>query len=189
MNELQKLESRIRRDFPSAEMSMDKPARATGIWWLDIAKAGSVLHVAWSKKNGFGISSPDPSAFGAGHDEVMSDLKSALERVGQLLRTGERTSPRIMSRLKQIREESNLSQTDLARKLKINQAAVSKLENREDMRISTLSAVVAALGGKLEIKARFSGKTVQLFSDSEVKSKRASSNRKRRKQIGNIRNI
>jgi hypothetical protein len=39
--------------------------------------------------------------------------------------------------------------------LGINQAAVSKMERRTDMYISTLRQFVIAMGGELEITARF----------------------------------
>jgi hypothetical protein len=39
--------------------------------------------------------------------------------------------------------------------LDIQQAAVSRIESRGDMLISTLESVVAAMGGELRIAARF----------------------------------
>jgi ribosome-binding protein aMBF1 (putative translation factor) len=57
--------------------------------------------------------------------------------------------------LQDLRMARSHSQNDLAGKLKVKQAAVSKLERRKDMNISTLRSMIEALGGKLEILARF----------------------------------
>jgi len=57
--------------------------------------------------------------------------------------------------LQELRQARSLSQEELGRALNINQASVSKLERRTDMYISTLRRVVEAMGGELEITARF----------------------------------
>lgn len=51
-------------------------------------------------------------------------------------------------------EEMTLQELRRARD-RSQQAAVSRLENRDDMRISTLREYVQALGGELELYARF----------------------------------
>ena len=57
-----------------------------------------------------------------------------------------------LAELSQARE---LSQKELARELKVGQPAVGKLEKRADMYVSNLRRYVQALGGLLEINARF----------------------------------
>ncbi len=57
--------------------------------------------------------------------------------------------------LAELRHARQLSQQDLADKLKVKQAAISKLERRADMYISSLRDVIQAMGGELEIKAKF----------------------------------
>ena len=64
--------------------------------------------------------------------------------------------------LRQLREARERSQEDMAAKLHINQAAVSKLERRTDMYLSTLRGYIEAMGGKLEIIARFPNKAVRI---------------------------
>lgn len=61
--------------------------------------------------------------------------------------------------LRQLREARAQSQKQLAEELGVNQAAVSKLERRADMYLSTLRAYVRAVGGELEIVARFPDRT------------------------------
>jgi ribosome-binding protein aMBF1 (putative translation factor) len=64
--------------------------------------------------------------------------------------------------LRQLREARAKSQEDLARKLHIKQAAVSKLERRTDMYLSTLRGYIEAMGGELEIIARFPQQAVRI---------------------------
>lgn len=57
--------------------------------------------------------------------------------------------------LAELREARDLTQVQLAKRLGIDQGAVSKIERRSDMYLSTLRNVVTAMGGKLELTARF----------------------------------
>lgn len=57
--------------------------------------------------------------------------------------------------LQELRQARALSQDEIAKALGIKQAAVSKLERRTDMYLSTLRKFVEALGGRLEIVAHF----------------------------------
>ncbi|MBA0219491.1 helix-turn-helix transcriptional regulator [Pectobacterium brasiliense] len=54
--------------------------------------------------------------------------------------------------LSQLRDELEISQTELARAIGISQPTLAKMENPEnDPRLSTLKRYVAALGGELSI--------------------------------------
>lgn len=57
--------------------------------------------------------------------------------------------------LRKLREARERSQAEIAQKLGVNQAAVSKMERRADMYISTLRKLIEAMGGELDIIARF----------------------------------
>ncbi|MBT2374471.1 helix-turn-helix domain-containing protein [Pseudomonas fluorescens] len=57
--------------------------------------------------------------------------------------------------LHELRKAQQMSQENLAKALNINQAAVSKMERRTDMYISTLRNYIRAMGGELEIVATF----------------------------------
>ncbi len=65
--------------------------------------------------------------------------------------------------LRQLREARERSQVEMAEKLHINQAAVSKLERRTDMYLSTLRNYIEAMGGQLEIIARFPNRAVRIL--------------------------
>ena len=57
--------------------------------------------------------------------------------------------------LRQLREARRQSQTEVADKLRTTQAAISRLEKRADVYLSTLRKYVEAMGGRLEITAQF----------------------------------
>jgi plasmid maintenance system antidote protein VapI len=57
--------------------------------------------------------------------------------------------------LGELRKAAGKSQGELARKLDIRQPSLSKLEQQSDMQISTLQRIITALGGELEVFARF----------------------------------
>jgi transcriptional regulator with XRE-family HTH domain len=57
--------------------------------------------------------------------------------------------------LSEIRECTGKSQGEVARALGIKQPSLSKLEKQDDMQISTLRRIVSALGGDLEVIAKF----------------------------------
>jgi DNA-binding XRE family transcriptional regulator len=57
--------------------------------------------------------------------------------------------------LQELRKALHCSQEKVAAQLGVNQAAVSKIEHRTDMYVSTLRAYIEAMGGSLEIVAQF----------------------------------
>ena len=64
--------------------------------------------------------------------------------------------------LREVRPRAGKSQTQLAQMLRIKQPTLSKLEGRSDMQISTLQKIIEALGGEVEIIARFPDTQVRL---------------------------
>jgi transcriptional regulator with XRE-family HTH domain len=57
--------------------------------------------------------------------------------------------------LAEVRKARALTQTRLAEILRVNQAAISKMEQRTDMYLSTLRSYIEAMGGSLEVRAVF----------------------------------
>ena len=54
--------------------------------------------------------------------------------------------------LKQAREDSGLTQEDVAKKIKTKKSAISRIENHaEDIRLSTLRKYASALGKELKV--------------------------------------
>ena len=64
--------------------------------------------------------------------------------------------------LKALREELNVTQSELSRSADMTQSELSRLESRSDHLTSTLRRYVEALGGELEISAVIGGRRVKL---------------------------
>jgi len=58
-------------------------------------------------------------------------------------------------RLYELRHGEAISQVELAGRLDVTQGAISKLENSDDVRVSTLRQYLAGLGARLELVAVF----------------------------------
>ena len=71
--------------------------------------------------------------------------------------------------LDELREALKLTQESLAENLHINQAAVSKVEKRTDILISTLRKMIEAMGGELEIRAILPNGVVQINQFEEIR--------------------
>lgn len=70
--------------------------------------------------------------------------------------------------LSELRQARKLSQEKIAASLKVKQGAISKLERRTDMYISTLRGFVKAMGGDLEITVRFPEGSVKINQFEEI---------------------
>ena len=57
--------------------------------------------------------------------------------------------------LRELRKARQLTQASIARELGISQDAISRLEKRSDLLLSTLRRTVEAMGGSLALVARF----------------------------------
>lgn len=70
--------------------------------------------------------------------------------------------------LQELRRARELSQAQLAKELGTTQPEVSKIEKRTDMYVSTLRSYIQAMGGELEIIARFPDGDVRINQFQEV---------------------
>ena len=70
--------------------------------------------------------------------------------------------------LNDLRNARGLSQKMLAETLHIQQPAIAKLEKRADMYISTLRSHIKAMGGELEVIARFPDGDVKITNFSQI---------------------
>ena len=70
--------------------------------------------------------------------------------------------------LNELRQALKISQAELAEKLRVKQPAISRLEKRTDMYVSHLRQVIQAMGGELEIVARFTDGEVKINNFSEL---------------------
>jgi predicted transcriptional regulator len=70
--------------------------------------------------------------------------------------------------LHELRHARGMSQKMLAETLHVQQPAIAKIERRADMYISTLRGHVEAMGGELEITARFPDGTIKITNFSHL---------------------
>jgi hypothetical protein len=64
--------------------------------------------------------------------------------------------------LRAVRELAGKTQAEVADLARMAQSEISKVERREDRLISTIRHYIEALGGELEVIARFGDKTIRL---------------------------
>lgn len=74
--------------------------------------------------------------------------------------------------LQEVRQRvGGITQSDLAELMKVTQGAISQLEGRHDVLLSKLAEYIHALGGELELIARFPEADVRITQfDSEKKA-------------------
>lgn len=72
--------------------------------------------------------------------------------------------------LNELRQARGLSQKMLADVLRVQQPSIAKLEKRTDMYISTLRSHIEAMGGELEVVARFPEGTVKISNFADLAS-------------------
>lgn len=70
--------------------------------------------------------------------------------------------------LQELRQARKMSQEEMAKSLHTRQSNVSRIEKRTDMYISTLRSVIKAMGGDLEIVARFPDGSVRINQFKEL---------------------
>lgn len=70
--------------------------------------------------------------------------------------------------LQELRHARHLSQEQLATVLHVRQAAISKMERRADMYVSTLRGFIKAMGGDLKIIAQFPDGDVNITQFEEA---------------------
>lgn len=154
-NSILNLQSLLQARFEGIKTTIDPPANADGIWWLDCMFNERLVTVELNPKLGIGISSREGALFGEKSDEAFDNVEDAYRRIVRIyLSNTDTAAPKELS-LRELRESLNLSQVDMAATLRVSQASISKLENRDDVLVGTLKSLIAAMGGRLEIRALF----------------------------------
>lgn len=70
--------------------------------------------------------------------------------------------------LNELRQARGLSQKMLAEVLHVQQPSIAKLEKRADMYLSTLRSHIQAMGGELDVIARFPDGSVKISNFSDL---------------------
>lgn len=157
MNPIERLRDDLANRFPGIDAEIDAPADAAGLWQLDLRPGGSCpwIVVEWKADLGFGVSTPRSDDYGTKPDELYPNAKAVYDRVVQLILSSGHTEPSAAVRLAELRQFRHLSQAEVAGRAGIKQAAIARIEKREDILLSTLGRVIAAMGGRLSIRADF----------------------------------
>lgn len=69
--------------------------------------------------------------------------------------------------LEELRTARELSQEAVATVLEVGQPAIAKLERRRDMHVSSLRRYIEALGGELELRAKFGDVSVSIIESDQ----------------------
>ena len=93
-------------------------------------------------------------------DKMPPDRRLRVDQIAQELRQA--------MDLTQLRAARRISQAALGELLHVEQPAVAKLEKRTDMYVSTLRRFIEAMGGELEIVARFPDHNVKITNFSDL---------------------
>ena len=142
------------RECPGASVDVDVPRDPNGEWWLEVVSGNFRDSVSWRPKVGFGFFTTNEKGFGDRPDEIYLRVDDACARLCRLIEQWRTDTARPMG-LKDVRRMIGTPQTQLAVALQTNQAAVSRLENRTDMYLSSLGEYIRAMGGQLELRAKF----------------------------------
>lgn len=145
----------LERQEPRVRVKLERGGPSADNWWIDVSNgAKRRVTVEWRPELAFGIFNPDTDvAYGEGPSEIFRSIDRAAKRVLYLLEntaTFERAPW-----LRQLREVREVSQSELADRMHIEQGSISKLENRRDLKVTTLVSAVRALGGRVKVMAYF----------------------------------
>lgn len=169
MTPIERLSLRVSTRFADAGVALDAPRDPKGLWFLDVSDGDYSLQVQWREGRPFGVTATkEIGSYGAGPHEALSDVESAMRRIVALVLGRGLTRPVHTMPLSELRKTRGLTQTDLAKRLALKQAAISRLETRHDMRLSSLTTAVSAMGGELQLRVRFpDGTTIRLEPPGE----------------------
>lgn len=91
-----------------------------------------------------------------------SELRAKMPAAAQARSAARAEAMRVAMQLQDLRRARQATQVEVARAMNVDQAAVSKLERRDDMYVSTLRQYVEALGGELKLVASFPDAEIQV---------------------------
>jgi len=99
-----------------------------------------------------------------------ADLRAQMKPEAQVKAAAKANEMLAEMPLNELRQARGLSQKMLAEVLHIQQPSIAKMEKRTDMYISTLRSHIEAMGGELEVIARFPDGVVKINNFSELES-------------------
>jgi DNA-binding XRE family transcriptional regulator len=106
------------------------------------------------------ISKSKAKKSGAGHISELYEGMNADDL--RIIEKGQELLLMEVDLISKLRKDQELTQEELAAIMEIRQAAISQIENQEDVLVKTLQRYVKALGGELEVRAKFPDRVVML---------------------------
>lgn len=90
------------------------------------------------------------------------DLRSKMttERQSKIQAKTQKLNTEYRMALQVLRKSLGITQEDLAELMNVSQHVVSKMENGQNMYITTLQRIIEAMGGELKLLARFPDREV-----------------------------
>ena len=82
-----------------------------------------------------------------------SELRARMSPEAQARAAARAEAMLVEMQLQELRKARKVTQVEVAKAMSVEQAAISKLERRDDMYVSTLREYVKALGGELKLVA------------------------------------
>lgn len=152
--------------IPGVVVAVDFPENPSGVTWIDVSKQGFEITIEHRPNQGFGLHLEDDDSFGSGANEVYREIDACVHRLQQLLANPISKEENSHLSLRELREIIGMTQRQLAENLGQQQSAISKLEGRTDILLSSLFSWVHGLGGKLDIRARFRQADLPIWLDS-----------------------
>jgi transcriptional regulator with XRE-family HTH domain len=135
----------------SAVLVVDHADKPDGDWWIDAQVNGELVTVFWSPKSGFGFSTLEEIGYGEKPNEIYANPEMAAARFVQLLQQAGSGRTRSLG-IAELRVLCGLSQTELAKRVGVEQAAISRVEGRENLELNTLRSLVEAMGMRLSVQ-------------------------------------
>ncbi len=97
-----------------------------------------------------------------------SELRSRMSPAAQTRAAAKARAMLAEMPLNELRQARGLSQKMLAEVLHVQQPSIAKMEKRTDMYLSTLRSHIEAMGGQLEVVARFPDGAVRISNFSDI---------------------
>lgn len=91
-----------------------------------------------------------------------SELRARMSPDSQARAAARAEAMLLEMQLQELRKARSITQVEVARSMSVEQAAISRLERREDMYVSTLRDYIRALGGELKLVASFPDADIQV---------------------------
>jgi DNA-binding transcriptional regulator YiaG len=147
---------------PGVRTETEASENPRGPVWVNVSNGTVGAVIEWRQGMGFGLTSLPTESQGEASDEIYNSPEALVARLEVLLQGKERTQPRKEADLRELREHHRVSQDELAQRLGVSQPNVARMEQRPDMSVARLRSVVEAIGGHLEIAARFGDELVRI---------------------------